>query len=238
MRKATTGRRRRRKRLERRFSGAASPAFPLRICRAPLWSPPGNGLLTAQWARACAQGIDQALQSLHLVDPLTLAWVQVAQGQPDASLELLASFAPQTSAPSIERDSEMLALHAFALQAQGTPLQPERALAAAFLPSEMVAPSQPGALPLALPEPRPTIQDQHAHFSMEDASWPVQEALSQREQEIIALLATGRSNQEIADLLIVAPSTIKWHLKHLYNKLGVHNRTQAVARARAWHLLP
>jgi LuxR family maltose regulon positive regulatory protein len=45
------------------------------------------------------------------------------------------------------------------------------------------------------------------------------------------------SNQEIADELVVALSTIKWHINNLYGKLGVGSRTQALARARELHLL-
>ena len=50
---------------------------------------------------------------------------------------------------------------------------------------------------------------------------------------ILRLLATGRSNREIADQLIIAVSTVKWYLRLIYDKLGAANRTEAVARARA-----
>jgi LuxR family maltose regulon positive regulatory protein len=63
------------------------------------------------------------------------------------------------------------------------------------------------------------------------------EPLTERELEVLALLATGRSNAEMAADLFVEPSTVKTHLIHLYSKLGVHSRTQAVARARTLQLL-
>jgi LuxR family maltose regulon positive regulatory protein len=63
------------------------------------------------------------------------------------------------------------------------------------------------------------------------------EPLTERELEVLRLLAAGRSNAEMAAELFVEPSTVKTHLIHLYNKLGVHRRTQAVARARALRLL-
>jgi LuxR family maltose regulon positive regulatory protein len=47
----------------------------------------------------------------------------------------------------------------------------------------------------------------------------------------------GRSNAEMAAELFVEQSTVKTHLIHLYSKLGVHSRTQAVARARTLQLL-
>jgi LuxR family maltose regulon positive regulatory protein len=63
------------------------------------------------------------------------------------------------------------------------------------------------------------------------------EPLTERELEVLRLLAAGRSNAEMAAELFVEQSTVKTHLIHLYSKLGVHRRTQAVARARALRLL-
>ena len=61
--------------------------------------------------------------------------------------------------------------------------------------------------------------------------------LNDREIEILHLLAAGLKTPEIADRLILAPSTIKWHLKNTYSKLGVHRRSEAIARARILGLL-
>jgi len=63
------------------------------------------------------------------------------------------------------------------------------------------------------------------------------EPLSWRELELIPLLAEGFSNQEIARKLHLSPGTVKAHLKHIYGKLNVSSRTQAVARARELNLL-
>ena len=63
------------------------------------------------------------------------------------------------------------------------------------------------------------------------------EPLTERELEVLRLLAAGRSNAEMAAELFVEQSTVKTHLIHVYSKLGVHSRTQAVARARALRLL-
>jgi LuxR family maltose regulon positive regulatory protein len=63
------------------------------------------------------------------------------------------------------------------------------------------------------------------------------EALNAREMEILQLIATGRSNREIADLLVIAVSTVKWNINNLYGKLGAKSRTHALARARELNLL-
>ena len=49
-----------------------------------------------------------------------------------------------------------------------------------------------------------------------------------RKREILQLLSMGLSNQEMADKLVIAEGTLKRHIANLYQKLGVHNRTQAV----------
>ncbi|NJO83716.1 MAG: response regulator transcription factor [Blastochloris sp.] len=63
------------------------------------------------------------------------------------------------------------------------------------------------------------------------------EPLTEREREVLQLLAKGATNQEIADTLVVASSTVKNHLSRIFGKLGVGNRTQAVAHARTLGLL-
>jgi LuxR family maltose regulon positive regulatory protein len=64
------------------------------------------------------------------------------------------------------------------------------------------------------------------------------ESLSGRELEVLGLMALGRTNQEIARQLFVAPGTVKAHAASIYRKLDAANRTEAVARARQLNLLP
>ena len=64
------------------------------------------------------------------------------------------------------------------------------------------------------------------------------EPLSARELEVLGLLAAGQTNREIAQELVVTADTVKRHVSHLFAKLEVANRTQAVARARKLGLLP
>ena len=68
-------------------------------------------------------------------------------------------------------------------------------------------------------------------------SSPLVEPLTSREQEVLRLLAAGCSNPEIATRLIVSVGTVKSHTAQIFGKLAVHNRTQAVNRARELGLI-
>ena len=61
--------------------------------------------------------------------------------------------------------------------------------------------------------------------------------LSTREHEVLTLMASGRPNRAIAEELFITVDTVKRHVTHVFDKLGVSNRTQAVARARELGLL-
>jgi DNA-binding NarL/FixJ family response regulator len=61
--------------------------------------------------------------------------------------------------------------------------------------------------------------------------------LTEREREILALLARGASNREISETLYIAGGTVKNHLSNILGKLGVRDRTQAALKARELGLL-
>jgi DNA-binding NarL/FixJ family response regulator len=63
-------------------------------------------------------------------------------------------------------------------------------------------------------------------------------ALTLRELEVLRLVATGRTNDEIAAALFLSRATVKSHLAHVFDKLGVASRTEAVAVAREQGLIP
>jgi DNA-binding NarL/FixJ family response regulator len=79
-----------------------------------------------------------------------------------------------------------------------------------------VAPTQSGEVVKI----RPSVQER-----------PDGSLLSERELEVLQALRDGRSNKEIADRLFVAESTVKTHLKNIFAKLDVTNRTHAVSLA-------
>jgi LuxR family maltose regulon positive regulatory protein len=62
--------------------------------------------------------------------------------------------------------------------------------------------------------------------------------LSERELEILALIAAGLKNKEIAEQLFITLNTVLYHVKNIYGKLGVNKRTLAIIKARELDLLP
>jgi LuxR family maltose regulon positive regulatory protein len=96
-------------------------------------------------------------------------------------------------------------------------------LLAAFEAEQRKSESKPD-LPAGLPE---------AHRDGE----PIIEPLSQRELQILQLIAQGLSNREIGERLFLALDTVKGHNRRIFDKLQVQNRTEAVARARELGLL-
>jgi len=65
---------------------------------------------------------------------------------------------------------------------------------------------------------------------------PAQEGLSERELHVLRLIAGGSSNREAAAQLFISESTVKTHLLHIYEKLGVRDRAAAVSEAYKRHL--
>ena len=66
---------------------------------------------------------------------------------------------------------------------------------------------------------------------------PLIDSLTKRELEILNLIAEGLKNQEIAEQLVVSLNTVLYHIKNIYNKLGVNRRTQAIAKAKEINLI-
>lgn len=64
------------------------------------------------------------------------------------------------------------------------------------------------------------------------------EPLTVREAQVLSWVARGRSNREIAEILVISPATVGKHLEHAYEKLGVRNRVEAVAALRARSPMP
>ena len=87
--------------------------------------------------------------------------------------------------------------------------------------------------------PEQSKTDQHQPKPVrEHAQVPLPlDPLSEREREVLQLLAQGSSNQEIAQELVIAVDTVKRHVSHIFSKLGVKNRLQAGRQAQLLGLL-
>lgn len=85
--------------------------------------------------------------------------------------------------------------------------------------------------PTATTEIRAAFQDNQSASTPASATKAQENPLTQREQEILALVAGGKSNQEIAETLYIAPGTVRVHVHAILHKLEVRDRTQAAIMA-------
>ncbi len=74
-------------------------------------------------------------------------------------------------------------------------------------------------------------------MEMESSEAPLSTPLSQRERQVLALMAEGHDTDAIAARLVIGKSTVRNHIQRILNKLGVHSRLEAVLYARKHHLL-
>ena len=98
--------------------------------------------------------------------------------------------------------------------------------------AHVIMPEYCGRLLAAFTEVNPTQP------SSKTSSEELIEPLSEREEEVLRLIADGSSNADVAAKLYISLNTVKGHTRSIYGKLGVNSRTQAVASARALGLLP
>lgn len=217
----------------------------------------------ARWA--AARGLDEKVRINELAEVLDcLIWLKVliAQGEFDKAWRVSAKLLEVTQETGTVIYSQIILIHqAVALQAQG---DLEAALAALEKALSMAAPEglmrsfldegpamarllyqaaargvAPGFTGRLLAAFELESEDQRAAGTVTAASdlQALIEPLSEREGEVLQLIAQGLSNREIAQKLYLSISTVKAHTYNIYNKLGVHSRTQAVAKARALGIL-
>jgi LuxR family maltose regulon positive regulatory protein len=94
-----------------------------------------------------------------------------------------------------------------------------------------------GVLPAYVAKLRAAFSEPRAAPETPATAPTLVEPLSQREMEVLRLLAAGLSNPEIADELVIAVSTVRSHCKSIYGKLAVHRRWDAVLRAQELGLI-
>jgi LuxR family maltose regulon positive regulatory protein len=216
-----------------------------------LWIAQGNLTAASQWMQESGLDLkDTPVTFFNEKEYLAQARLRIAQGKPEAA-DMILSRLRQVAEPAGRRGSliEILILQALTFYQQKRNGESMPALDQALGLAE-----GEGFVRIFLDEGQPMVtllrqavaQGLHAPFALrllyafgetEAASQPLVEPLSEREQEVLRRMAAGYSNQEIAQELVVAVSTVKKHINNIYGKLGVGSRTQAVARAREFGLL-
>ena len=216
--------------------------------------------LAAQWVSK--SGLDLAGEPSyeHEAESIALARILIAQGRLDEADGLLQRL--RAAAEAGGRTSaviEILILRALAAQAGGNTRQAIATLKTALALAEpggfiriFVDEGQPMATLLyaALSRGVATayVQQLLAAFPTDEAksanppetqalSSELIEPLSEREIEVLQLIAEGLTNQEIANRLYLSLNTVKVHARNIYGKLDAHHRASAVAKARAWGIL-
>jgi LuxR family maltose regulon positive regulatory protein len=234
---------------------------------ARLWLAQGDVAAASRWVQESGVSIDGELSFRHGLLYTTLARVLIAQGKQGEALGLLVRLLEVVEAAgAMGYAIENLALQAMALQAQGELDQAlatlERALSlaepegyvrifvdegapmAALLRKAAAGGFCPGyverllaALESETKGERKTPSSSLSPVIPGPESSPLVEPLSEREIEVLRLIAAGRSNREIAEELFLAVGTVKKHINNIFGKLSVRKRTQAVARARELGML-
>jgi LuxR family transcriptional regulator, maltose regulon positive regulatory protein len=237
---------------------------PVPAQRARLLLSLGDVAAAARWTEQRGLAADDEPSYVHEVAYLLLARVLLAQGQPDRALTLLDRL--QAEAVAQDRTGsviEIRAVRALGLAARGdesgavatvaealTLAHPEgyirvfvdegppmAALLGRLIRAQEVA--VPGDYVGRLVRAFQNDIDGRASDERPTAAVVagLVTPLSDRELEVLHLLAAGRQNQDIANELHMALNTVKKHATHIFDKLGATNRTEATARAREFGLL-
>ena len=253
---------------ERLAPGPAGLLNPVPAQRARLLLAQGDLTGAAQWIEDAGLAADDELDYSREMGRLVLARVLLAQDRPEPALALLdrmlADAVSQDRRGSI---IELHTLRALALAATGDEPAARIALAAALDVAgpqghirvftdegpKMAALITRTTPPQATGDPLAEIPIDYLtrvrrSFDMGSAAPPgssgsaptpgLVEQLTDRELEVLAIMAAGRANRAIARQLVVSVDTVKKHVSHVLAKLGATNRTEAVARARDLGLIP
>lgn len=229
--------------------------LPSAVCyQARLWIAQGNLAKANQWAEDNGLRPEDSTDAfLFEAEYLTLSRLLIAQGNLDAAETLLLGLNKSAAAAGRNgRLIEILILLAITFAAQKRNEEALSALADALSLAEgedFVRIFLDEGQPLTELLRRAVARDLHASYALrllnalgEKATataspQPLIEPLSERELEVLHLLADGLSNDAIARKLFLSTGTVKVHLKHIYGKLAVNSRTQAVVRSRELNLL-
>jgi LuxR family transcriptional regulator, maltose regulon positive regulatory protein len=186
---------------------------------------PALTLLQRLLATAASQGRTGSIIEIQALRALALAASGDHAGALGALAEALTPAWPQGYIRVFaDEGAPMHALLAQLSAAQQDQRAPARGIRAGYLTALLRACGRADAVP--------------PHSRAAAAPGGMAEPLTDREMDVLRLVAAGRSNQRIAHELVVALDTVKRHVTHILGKLGAANRTEAVARARQLGLIP
>jgi len=236
---------------------------PISALKAGIWAAQGRVTEALDWAHSRGLSVDDDLSYLREFEHVTLARALIARNKGESAdvgnaarlLERLLQAAEQGGRTGCV--IEILAVQALVHQAQGDTSSAlaslERALSLAepegyvrvFVnegppmvallqeaASREIAPDSATRLLAAFPSDRP------GDARPSEVRREGKELLSERELEVLQLIAAGLTNREIAEKLYLSLYTVKAHARSIYDKLDAHSRTQAAVRARELGILP
>lgn len=233
--------------------------IPVAAWQARLWLAQGDLAAAEQWATGMEpttyDQLDPALEFEHI----TLVRILMAQGRLDEACQLLARLlSAAETAGRMGRIIAICVLRAVASKLQGKSDEALKSLEYALTLAEpegyvrtfvdegaemaaLLREAKARGIAVSYVIKMLSAFDQKAFAESatpsEQRSQGDHEALSERELDVLRLIADGASNREIAQVLVVSLGTVKKHLNNIFLKLDTHNRTQAVVTARNHHLL-